>query len=58
VNDLYNVALRDAAEGVRLFWQIKEDRTNWRESRQGAYLLRTNLKAERRRKSCGRSICS
>jgi transposase len=46
VNDLYDLALRDTAEGVRLFWQIQEDRRNWRESREGAYLLRTNLKAE------------
>jgi transposase len=46
VNDLYDVALRATAEGVRLFWQMKEDRKNWRESREGAYLLRTNLKAE------------
>ena len=46
VNDLYDVALKETAEGVRLFWQIKEDRKNWRESREGAYLLRTNLKAE------------
>lgn len=46
VNDLYDVALRETAEGVRLFWQIKEDRKNWRESREGAYLLRTNLRAE------------
>ena len=46
VNDLYDLALRDTAEGVRLFWQMKEDRRNWRESREGAYLLRTNLKAE------------
>jgi transposase len=46
VNDLYDLALRDTAEGVRLLWQIKEDRKNWRESREGAYLLRTNLKAE------------
>jgi transposase len=46
VNDLYDLALRDTAEGVRLFWQIKEDRRNWRESREGAYLLRTNLKVE------------
>lgn len=45
VNDLYDVGLKDTAEGVRLFWQIKEDRKNWRESREGAYLLRTNLKA-------------
>jgi transposase len=47
VNDLYDVALKDRGEGVRLFWQMKEDRKNWRESREGAYLLRTNLKAER-----------
>ena len=46
VKDLYDLALRDTAEGVRLFWEIKEDRKNWRESREGAYLLRTNLKAE------------
>jgi len=26
VNDLYDVVLRETAEGVRLFWQIKEDR--------------------------------
>jgi hypothetical protein len=25
VNDLYDVALRDTAEGVRLFWQMKEE---------------------------------
>jgi hypothetical protein len=27
---------------------MKEDRKHWRESREGAYLLRTNLKADRR----------
>jgi transposase len=46
VNDLYDVALKDTVEGVRLFWEIKENRKSWRESREGAYLLRTNLKAE------------
>jgi transposase len=46
VNDLYDVALRETVEGVRLFWPMKEDRKNWRESREGAYLLRTNLKEE------------
>jgi len=46
VNDLYEVALQDTAKGVRLSWQIKEDRKKWRESREGAYLLRTNLQAE------------
>ena len=45
VNDLYDLALQDTPEGVRLFWQMKQDRKNWRESREGAYLLRTNLSA-------------
>ena len=45
VNDLYEVALRDTSEGVRLFWQIKAGHQKWRESREGAYLLRTNLQA-------------
>ena len=45
VNDLYDVSLRDTSEGVRLFWQIKEGHQKWRESREGAYLLRTNLQA-------------
>jgi len=46
VNDLYDVGLRETAEGVRLFWQMKKDRKTWRESREGAYLLRTNLQAQ------------
>src|SRR5579864_8357938 len=46
VNDLYEISLRDTAEGVRLSWQMKQDRKSWRESREGAYLLRTNLKVE------------
>jgi transposase len=45
VNDLYDVDLRDTADGVRLFWQMEEDRKKWRELREGAYLLRTNIKA-------------
>jgi transposase len=45
VNDLYDVSLRDTSEGVRLFWQIKQGHQKWRESREGAYLLRTNLQA-------------
>src|SRR6266403_468482 len=46
VNDLYEISLRDTAKGVRLSWQMEEDRKSWRQSREGAYLLRTNLKAE------------
>ena len=45
VSDLYEVALRDTAEGVRLHWAIKADRQGWRELREGAYMLRTNLQA-------------
>jgi transposase len=46
VNDLYEVGLRDTSQGVRLFWQIKEGHQKWRESREGAYLLRSNLQAD------------
>jgi transposase len=46
VNDLFAVALRDTSEGVRLVWEIKEERKAWRELREGAYLLRTNLPAD------------
>src|SRR6266581_734237 len=45
VNDLYDVAVRDTPEGMRLHWAIKEDRKIWRGLREGAYLLRTNLQA-------------
>jgi hypothetical protein len=38
--------LQDTEEGVRLTWRMKADRKNWRESREGAYLLRTNLQAD------------
>jgi transposase len=46
VNDLFEVALRDTPEGVRLFWELKKERTTWRDLREGAYMLRTNLQAE------------
>ena len=45
VNDLYELALRDTPEGVRLHWRIQEDRKIWRGLREGAYMLRTNLQA-------------
>lgn len=46
VNDLYDVALRETADGIRLFWHIREDRKTWREAREGTYLLRANLKGQ------------
>lgn len=45
VNDLYDVALRETAEGIRLVWEIKEERKLWRGLREGAYMLRTNIEA-------------
>ena len=46
VNDLFEVALRDTPAGVRLVWEMKEDRKAWRDLREGAYMLRTNLQAD------------
>lgn len=46
VNDLYDVILRDTPDGVRLIWEVKAERKDWRELREGAYMLRTNLKAD------------
>jgi transposase len=46
VNDLYDVILRDTPDGVRLIWEMKAARKDWRELREGAYMLRTNLKAD------------
>jgi transposase len=46
VNDLYEISLRETSEGVRLSWQMRENRMAWREAREGAYLLRTNVQAE------------
>src|SRR6202030_3717511 len=46
VNDLYAVTLRDTPAGVRLEWEMKKDREAWRDLREGAYMLRTNLQAD------------
>jgi transposase len=45
VNDLFEVTLRDTPEGLRLVWGMKEERKAWRDLREGAYMLRTNLQA-------------
>src|SRR6202158_4075815 len=46
VNDLFEVTLRDTPAGVRLVWAMKKDREAWRDLREGAYLLCTNLQAD------------
>jgi hypothetical protein len=45
VSDLYELALRDTRDGVRLQWSIKAERQLWHGLREGAYMLRTNLQA-------------
>ena len=46
VNDLFEVTLRDTPAGVRLVWEMKAEGKVWRDLREGAYLLRTNLQAD------------
>jgi transposase len=47
VNDLYRIAVVEDSGPLRLDWSLIEERRRWRDAREGAYLLRTNLKAER-----------
>jgi transposase len=44
--DLYEMEIRETAEGLRLHWKMKERQRQWRQAREGAYLLRTNLEGE------------
>src|SRR5450755_1307918 len=46
VNDLFEVTLRETPAGVRLRWEMKKEREAWRDLREGAYMLRTNLQAD------------
>ena len=36
----------DTPAGVHLRWEIKKEREAWRDLREGAYMLRTNLQAD------------
>ena len=45
VSDLYEMAIKDNQGRTRLVWRQKPDQQEWLEAREGAYLLRTNLKA-------------
>jgi transposase len=46
VADLYDMRVVVMAEGSRVQWAIKPERQTWRDAREGAYLLRTNLSDE------------
>jgi transposase len=43
IADLYEMAVLKEESGPRLHWQLIEERRAWRDAREGAYLLRTNL---------------
>lgn len=47
IADLYEMAVRDEnGQRARLHWKLIEDRRAWRDAREGAYLLRTNLEGQ------------
>jgi transposase len=46
VADLYEMAVREEDGQLRLHWRLIEDRRAWRDAREGAYLLRTNLEGQ------------
>ena len=45
VADLYQIALKEQSGQLYLEWSARAGRQQWRETREGAYLLRTNLTA-------------
>lgn len=45
VSDLYQMQVCETKDGLRLKWKIIEQRKTWQQLREGAYLLRTNLKS-------------
>jgi transposase len=46
IADLYDMRVVVMAERLRVQWAIKSERQTWRDAREGAYLLRTNLRNE------------
>jgi transposase len=45
VADVYEVAVKEASGQLSIEWSAKDGQRQWREAREGAYLLRTNLTA-------------
>jgi transposase len=46
VADLYEMGVREEPGRLRLAWRLIEERRAWRDAREGAYLLRTNLEGQ------------
>jgi hypothetical protein len=44
--DLYQMTVTEDSGVLRLNWNLIEDRRKWRDAREGAYLLRTNIQEE------------
>jgi transposase len=47
VKDLYKMAIIEREGALHLDWSLIEERRKWRDAREGAYLLRTNLKDDK-----------
>ena len=45
VADLYELEVIEHQERLQLKWQMRRERSIWQQSREGAYLLRSNLPA-------------
>jgi transposase len=45
IADLYEVGVKEESGTLRVEWSAKQGQQQWREAREGAYLLRTNLTA-------------
>ena len=46
IADLYEMRIQANEQGTRLEWRQKPEQQQWLEAREGAYLLRANLKAD------------
>lgn len=46
VADLYEMGVKEAPGSWKVHWKLIEERRAWRQAREGAYLLRTNLEGE------------
>jgi len=46
VADLYEMSMREEQGRLRLAWRLIDARRAWRDAREGAYLLRTNLEGQ------------
>jgi len=46
VADLYEMRIQENGQGTCLMWRQKPEQQQWLEAREGAYLLRANLKAD------------